>query len=45
MSLDQLRDYLENVNNLDEQEKKIIFKFWKTHGASILKIIEKPVSN
>ena len=23
----------------------MVFKFWKTHGAEMLKIIEKPVSN
>ena len=44
-SLDELRTYLENNMDLNDQQRKILFKFWKTHGANIMQIIERPVSN
>jgi hypothetical protein len=28
--------HIENIIELSEQSKKILFKFWKTHGPSIL---------
>ena len=44
-SLDDLRTYLENNLDLDESQKKMVFKFWKTHAAQINQLISKPVSN
>ena len=44
-SLDELRTYLENNMDLNDTQRKIVFKFWKTHGPSIMQIIERPVSN
>ena len=31
--------------DLNETQKKMVFKFWKTHGGSILKLLEKPTAN
>ena len=44
-SNDELRSYLEANLDLNEGQKKLVFKFWKAHGGRIMKIIEKPVSN
>ena len=44
-SLDELRTYLENNMDLDDAQRKLVFKYWKTHGANIMQIIERPVSN
>ena len=45
LSLDDLRAHLEANLDLNDADKKILFKIWKLHGAAILKIIENPVSN
>ena len=44
-SLDDLRLYLENNLDLNESQKKMLFKFWKTHGGAMMKLISDPVSN
>ena len=44
-SLDDLRLYLENNLDLNESQKKMLFKFWKTHGGAMMKLISEPVSN
>ena len=44
-SLDELRDYLANNLDLDDTQRNLVFKFWKAHGANIMHIIERPVSN
>ena len=38
-SLDELRSSLEGNYNLSEQERKMVFRFWKTHGASMMRLI------
>ena len=45
LSLDDLRAHLEANLDLNEADKKLVFKIWKLHGAAIMKIIESPVSN
>ena len=44
-SLDELREYLANNMDLNDSQRNLIFKFWKTHGANIMQIIERPVGN
>ena len=44
-SLDDLRDFLDKNLELREDQKKLLFKFWKAHGRMIMEKIEKPVSN
>ena len=44
-SNDDVRSYLESNLDLNEGQKKLVFKFWKAHGSRIMRIIEKPVSN
>ena len=38
-SLDELRAFLEKNLELNEQQKKMVIRFWKTHGQTIINII------
>ena len=44
-SLDDLRTFLEKDLELKEAQKKMLVKFWKVHGRSVMQLIEEPVSN
>ena len=44
-SLDDLRAFLDQNLELKEDQKKLLFKFWKAHGRRVMQNIEKPVSN
>ena len=37
--------YLDDDLELDESNRKIIYKFWKAHGANMMRLIQTPVSN
>ena len=45
LSNDELRVFLDKNNDLKESQKKLVFKFWKVHGRTIMQMIEQPVSN
>ena len=44
-SLDDLRGFLEQNLELKENQRKLLFKFWKAYGRKIMQKIELPVSN
>ena len=44
-STDDLRTYLEKDLELKEDQKKMLFKFWKAHGRAVMQLIEEPVTN
>ena len=44
-SLDELRTSLEGNFDLNESQRKMVFRFWKTHGAAMMRLIQKPVSH
>ena len=45
LSLDDCRAYLDDDLDLGEDNKKLVFKFWKAYGPNIMKLIQTPVSN
>ena len=44
-SFDELRSYIESNLELNEGQRKLVFKFWKIHGAEIMRMIKAPVAN
>ena len=44
-SLDELRVYLDSNHELREEQKKLLFKFWKAHAKAIMTLMQSPVSN